>query len=68
MPLKTYTTIQGDMWDMIAYKVYGKEAYIAKLLEANEELKDTAVFPAGVTITCPEPDAETSSILPPWRR
>lgn len=68
MPLKTYTTIQGDMWDMIAYKVYGKEAYISKLLEANEDLKDIAIFPAGVPIICPEADPETSSILPPWRR
>ncbi len=68
MPLKTYVTIQGDMWDMIAYKVYGKEAYISKLLEANEDLKEMVVFPAGVKIVCPEADAETSRILPPWRR
>ncbi|MBQ8699012.1 MAG: tail protein X [Schwartzia sp.] len=56
------------MWDLIAYKVYGKEAYISKLLEANEDLKEIVVFPAGVTIVCPEADAETSRILPPWRR
>lgn len=56
------------MWDMIAYKVYGKEAYISKLLEANEDLKEMVVFPAGVKIVCPEADAETSRILPPWRR
>lgn len=65
---KTYTTIQGDMWDSIAYKVYGKEAYMSKLLEANEELREVAVFPSGVKIICPEADAETSRILPPWRR
>ena len=68
MPLKTYITIQGDMWDMIAYKVYGKEAYVSKLLEANEDLREITVFPAGVTITCPEADPETSKILPPWWR
>ncbi len=68
MPLKTYTTIQGDMWDLIAYKVYGKETYISKLLEANEDLREISVFPSGVEIVCPEADAETSSILPPWRR
>ena len=62
MPLKTYTTIQGDMWDLIAFKVYGKEAYISKLLEANEDLREIAVFPSGVEIICPEADAET------WRR
>ncbi len=68
MPRKTYTTIQGDMWDLIAFRVYGKEAYISKLLEANEDLRETAVFSSGVEITCPEVDAETSSIMPPWRR
>ena len=68
MPLKTYKTIQGDMWDLIAFKVYGKEAYISKLLEANEDLREITVFPSGVEIICPEADAETSSILPPWRR
>ena len=68
MPLKTYTTIQGDMWDLIAFKVYGKEAYISKLLEANEDLREITVFPSGVEIICPEADAEASSILPPWRR
>ena len=66
--LPDYTTIQGDMWDTIAYKVYGKERYMSKLLAANEHLKDIAVFPAGVKITCPEPDRETNSILPPWKR
>ena len=66
--LPDYTTIQGDMWDIIAYKVYGKEAYMSRLLAANEHLKEIAVFPAGIKIECPESDKETSSILPPWRR
>ena len=65
---KTYVTIQGDMWDSIAYKAYGKEAYISRLLEANEGCKDIAVFPAGVEIICPDADPETSRILPPWKR
>lgn len=68
MPHKTYTTIQGDMWDLIAYKIYGKESYISKLLNANEHLREIVIFPAGVKIVCPETDAQTSSILPPWRR
>ena len=66
--MRTYTTVQGDMWDLIAYKVYGKEAYISKLLAANEHLREIAVFPSGVKIYCPDADAETSKILPPWRR
>ena len=24
----TYSTVQGDMWDMISYRVYGSEKYV----------------------------------------
>lgn len=64
----TYTTIQGDTWDMIAYKVYGKEACMAKLIEANDDLTHIAVFSSGVKIVCPPPEPQASKILPPWRR
>ena len=33
--LGTYTTIQGDVWDLIAYKLYGDEKYMKNLIEAN---------------------------------
>ena len=35
--MNPYRTIQGDMWDGIAFKVYGSEAYMNVLLEANPE-------------------------------
>lgn len=63
-----YTTIQGDTWDMIAYKVYGKEACMAKLIEANDDLAYIAVFSSGVKIVCPSLEPRASKILPPWRR
>ena len=50
----TYTTIQGDRWDMIAFKVYGKEAYMSQLLEANKQHRETYIFPAGVVIAVHE--------------
>lgn len=65
---KTYTTVQGDMWDSIAYKVYGKEYGMDALLKANEPYRDVAIFPQGITITCPDVDDNVASILPPWRR
>lgn len=68
MPDKSYTTIQGDMWDLIAYKVYGHERYMSTLIEANQAHQDVAVFPAGVTLTCPDVGIETAAALPPWRR
>ena len=30
-----YTTIAGDMWDGIAYKTLGDEAYTDKLMKQN---------------------------------
>ena len=66
--LNTYTTIQGDMWDSIAYKVYGSEAGINTLLEANQEYADVVVFSANIALQVPEYIAPESSRLPPWRR
>ena len=38
---KTYTTIQGETWDEIAYKVYGGEEYAAFLMaEDGDEGED----------------------------
>lgn len=65
---KTYSTIQGDMWDMIAFKVYGRENCIKELLEANEEYRDVAVFPSGVTLKLPDIEIPRSNNLPPWKR
>lgn len=66
--LKTYKTIQGDMWDSIAYTLYGTEKAMNVLLEANQQYKDFVVFPAGVTLSVPEFEEQASYELPPWRR
>ena len=34
---KTYTAVQGDMWDSIAYSKMGSVAYTDKLMRANQE-------------------------------
>ena len=64
----TYTTIAGDTWDSIAYKVWGNEMYMDTLIKANLGHKDTFMFSAGVTLTLPEITAEVSKTLPPWKR
>ena len=66
--LKTYTTVQGDMWDSIAYKCYGDESGINVLMDANETYVDTVVFPAGVVLAVPEYIKPVTNTLPPWRR
>ncbi len=69
--MTTYTTSAGDMWDSIAYKVYGSTAYTGKLMSYNSEyLKENYIFPAGITLRVPDltnKDADLS-FLPPWRR
>lgn len=65
---KTYTTKQGDMWDSIAYKLYGTEKGMNALLDANIQHRDTVVFSAGVVLAVPDYNKPVSNVLPPWRR
>lgn len=65
---KTYTTIQGDCWDGIAKRLYGTEAAMNVLLEANQDYNDITVFSAGVVLMVPEYEAPRTNLLPPWRR
>lgn len=66
--LDKYITIQGDMWDSIAKRLYGTEAALNKLLEANQQYADIVVFPAGIVLAVPGYVAPNASTLPPWRR
>ena len=74
--MKTYTTIQGDCWDLIAFKIYGEEKYMKLLAEANLSLLDYLIFPPGTVINVPDiPDdsggmktMRTKSLTLPWKR
>lgn len=66
--MKTYTTIQGDTWDMIAYKKLGSTNYTDQLISANMEHVGILLFPAGVTLRLPEITEKVSGDLPPWKR
>lgn len=64
---KTYTTSQGDTWDAVAYKLWGRECLLRHLLAANPEHLDVLVFPAGVILTVPDIVIPPQSFgLPPW--
>lgn len=65
--MRNYTTIQGDMWDGIARKVYGHERHMNVLLSANPEYRDIWIFPSDIVLKCPEISAVKPSRLPPWR-
>lgn len=66
--MKTYTTSQGDMWDMIAHKTLGSINLTDKLMMANRQYLNFYTFPAGIVLTLPEVGNESNiEGLPPWK-
>lgn len=66
-----YTTVQGDMWDSIAYRQLGSTAYTDLLIRQNLQYHDVYIFPAGIVLDLPEVDTTTDGAvdtLPPWKR
>lgn len=63
-----YKTVQGDTWDLIAYKQYGDEKHMKLLAEANRPLLDYMILPSGIEINVPElPEGgEESTVF--WRK
>ena len=67
--MRKYRTIQGDTWDLIAFREYsglGGEKLTSILIEANPEHIDTVIFPAGIELVIPEVSVPMSKSLPPW--
>lgn len=65
--MRTYTTKQGDMWDVIAARELGSSSYMGPLIMANLSKCSYFVFPAGVTLVIPELEASNNASNPPWR-
>ena len=65
---KTYTTSQGDTWDIIALRQMGSEKYMSLIIEANSKFNQVVVFPAGITLVIPDAPVVTANSLPPWKR
>lgn len=64
----TYTTKQGDAWDLIAFRVYGDVKYTGWLMQNNFPHLDIFVFDAGVVLQTPElPESEQLAGAPVWR-
>lgn len=64
--MTTYTTIQGDTWDLIAFVQYGDELQMHWLIEANPLQRETVIFPSGVVLTIPTLVTTSRAPLPPW--
>lgn len=69
--MKTISTIAGDTWDTIAFRVYGSVLRTQALMEARENIRllDYQVFPAGIVVATPEFESPVAADdLPEWRR
>ena len=69
--MKTYRTVQGDTWDLIALKMYpkiGGEKLMDVLIEYNEKYIDTVIFPANVILNIPDVNIPVITSLPAWKR
>ena len=65
---KTYMTRQGDTWDIIAYRLWGKETLFHHLAKANPDHLGTLVFAPDIALTVPDIPVpfKAPSTLPPW--
>lgn len=66
-----YITKAGDMWDYIAWTVYGNEFMVEVLYAAveNRELLETYIFESGVKVWCPYVNTNITeeADVPAWR-
>lgn len=69
MAASTYSTIQGDMWDTIAFRLWGNEKLFHYLLAANPAHRNVVIFPSGVTLAVPALTTELTrkAADPPWK-
>lgn len=67
--MTTYTTKQGDTWDIISKTVYDDESYMNELIRANFAYINIVIFSAGVVLTIPDITTITEDeTLPAWKR
>ena len=69
-----HITIQGDRWDLLAWRYYGNPHAYGRIIEANPDVDITTVLPSGLVILIPVLSAtENQAVisadnLPPWKR
>jgi len=66
--MTTYTTVQGDMWDSIAYSQLGDCKKTDSLMNANLQHRNIFIFPSGIVLIIPDVEDKAESSLPPWKK
>lgn len=64
--MNSYTTSQGETWDLIAYKLWGSEYLLPLLLEANQKYRNVIIFSGGINLTVPVIDISIYTERPSW--
>ena len=65
--METYTTNQGNTWDIIAKKHYDDEMQMHRLIAANPECKNVVIFGGGTELNIPKiNENEINVTAPPW--
>lgn len=64
--MNKYKTIQGDAWDLIAYKLWGSEYLIPLILEANSNYRNVVIFDGGIELNVPDIDTSEYTPRPVW--
>ncbi len=65
--VKTYTTSQGDAWDLIAKRELGSEMFMQALMAANPQHRNLVLFPAGKRLVLPEVSPRLEEVPPLWK-
>jgi phage tail protein X len=66
-----YQTLQGDTWDLIAWKMYGSATMIQEIIFANPHVAIVPILPMNVILAIPIHSNLRPTLSdeqrPPWR-
>lgn len=71
---KTETTIQGERWDQLSTRVYGRPDLYLQIIDSNPKIPNQVRYapdlPGGLVLTIPQLGADNSNAVSaaPWRR
>jgi len=68
--LRQYMVSQGDVWDLVSFRIFGDECLMNVLLSANPTLRHIVQFNEPLIINVPERPikrSQSSINLPPWK-
>jgi hypothetical protein len=65
--MRTYTTSQGDMFDMIALRELGDEHLSFRIMEENYDYHRVRIFSGGIVLAIPEVEVIRRIELVPWK-